>query len=162
MKRMFLIFMIFLSVYLILSLYFLDKFTFLCPIAYGRDIFIRNDNYGSGFFAASRGGGSRLHEGIDLSGEIGTPVLAARSGIAVAVNHSRGMGNYIVIRHPDNITTIYGHLSKIYIARGRFVRQGDIIGAVGKTGNANYPNMLPHLHFEVRKNGVPQDPMQYL
>lgn len=162
MKKTFVILLILLPPYLSFSLYFLDKYTFVSPIVYERNVVVRNDKHGSGFFAASRGNGSRLHQGIDLSAEIGTPVLAASSGFVVAASSSPGMGNFIVIRHPGNIGTVYGHLSRIYTAKGQLVRQGDIIGAVGKTGNANYPNMQPHLHFEVRKNGLPQDPMLYL
>jgi murein DD-endopeptidase MepM/ murein hydrolase activator NlpD len=72
------------------------------------------------------------------------------------------MGNFVVIRHWDNLATIYGHLAQIYVTEGDFVRQGQVIGAVGKTGNANYRDIQPHLHFEVRKSGIPQDPIEYL
>jgi murein DD-endopeptidase MepM/ murein hydrolase activator NlpD len=162
MKKIFLILLITLPFYLLFSLYFLDKHPFLCPIEYGRDIVVRCDSRGNGLFAASRGNGSRMHEGIDLLAGIGTPVFAARSGMVIAATHSRGMGNYVIIRHPGNITTLYGHLSKIYVAKGQFLRQGQIIGAAGKTGNANSRDIQPHLHLEVRRSGVPEDPRQYL
>ena len=161
MKKILLILLIFLPVYLLISLYFLDKSYFLCPIEYKDDIVIRSDSRGNGLFAAERSG-SRLHNGIDLLAEIGTPVIAARSGIVIAAQNSRGMGNYIIMRHPGNITTIYGHLSAIYVSKGNFARQGDIIGAVGKTGNANLRDIQPHLHLEVRKDGIPEDPLAYL
>ena len=161
MKKIFLFLLIFLPIYLLISLYFLDKSYFICPIEYKNDIVIRSDRRGDGFFAAERSG-RRLHNGIDLFAEIGAPVLAARSGIIIVAKQSRGMGNYIIIRHPGNIITIYGHLSRIYVSQNNFVRQGDIIGAVGKTGNANLRDILPHLHFEVRKDGIPEDPLDYL
>jgi murein DD-endopeptidase MepM/ murein hydrolase activator NlpD len=161
MKRILLFLLFILPVYLLVSLYFVDKHYFLCPIEYKGDIVIRSDNRGNGLFAANRNG-SRIHEGIDLFAEINSPVLAARSGIVIAASKSRGMGNYVIIRHFGNIITIYGHLSQIYVHRYEFIRQGEVIGRVGKTGNANYPDIQPHLHFEVRKNGIPQDPLEYL
>ncbi len=161
MKRILLFLLLVLPVYLLVSLYFLDKHYFLCPIDYKRDAIIRCDTWGEGFFASKRKG-NRLHDGLDLFAEIGTSVKASRSGIVIAARKSRGMGNYIIIRHPGNIITIYGHLSNIYVHRHKFVRQGEIIGSVGKTGNANHPNIQPHLHFEVRKDSIPQDPLEYL
>ena len=144
-------------VYLSVSLYFLDKDYFVCPIEYKGDAVIRCDSRGDGFFAAKRNG-NRMHQCIDFFAEIGNPVLAARSGRVIAATKNRGLGNYIIIRHPGNIITIYGHLSQIYVYRNQFVKQGEAIGSVGKTGNANYRDVQPHLHFEVRSNGVPQDP----
>jgi murein DD-endopeptidase MepM/ murein hydrolase activator NlpD len=161
MKKVLLFLLVILPIYLLISLYFLDKHYFLCPIEYKSDILIRCDSRGDGFFA-SRRSGNRTHEGIDLFAEMSSPVLAARSGRVIAARENRGMGKYIIIRHPDNITTIYGHLSKISVAQHKFVRQGEIIGEVGKTGNANYRDIQPHLHFEVRKGGIPQDPLEYL
>jgi len=160
------LFIVFL-VYVILSLNFIDKVNFLCPIEYRREILIRNDLRGEGFFAANRKG-NRIHEGIDLFAEIGTPVVASRSGIVVVSRliankeQKTGSGNYVVIRHPGNITTVYGHLSEVCVRKNDFVRQGEVIGRVGKSGNANYRDIQPHLHFEVRKDGIPQDPLEYL
>ncbi len=162
MKRLILfLLLIILPLYLIFSLYFLDKRYFLCPIQYMGEIIIRNDSRGDGLFGAERNG-RRIHEGIDLFAPIGTPVLASRSGRVASARKNHGMGNYVVIRHPGNIITIYGHLSRIFVNKNQFVRQGQLIGSVGKTGNANYRNIQPHLHFEVRKNGIPQDPLEYL
>ncbi len=161
-KYLFLILLIILPLYSAATLYFMDKKYFLCPVQYNGDIVIRNDTHGNGLFAASRSG-KRIHEGIDLLAEIGSPVLAARSGKVISTREKNsGMGNYIIIRHHNGIITIYGHLSKIHVRKNQFVRQGDIIGKVGKTGNANYRDIHAHLHFEVRKNGVPQDPLEYL
>ena len=161
MKKILLFLLILLPIYLLMSLCFLDKHYFLCPIEYKRDIVIRSDMHGDGFFAANRHG-RRVHRGIDLFAAIGTPVLASRSGKVIAAKENQGMGKYIVIKHPDSIITIYGHLSEIYVGKNKFVRQGEVIGSVGKTGNAAFRGIQPHLHFEVRKNGIPQDPLEYL
>ena len=161
MKKILVFLLIFLLFYAVLGIYFLDKEYFLCPIYYKKDILIRSDAYGKGFFAANRRG-NRLHNGIDLFAEIGTPVLASQAGIVIAAQKNQGMGNYIVLRHPAGITTIYGHLAAIHVAKGNLIRQGQVIGEVGKTGNANRRDILPHLHFEVRKSKVPQDPLEYL
>jgi len=161
MKKALLFLLLAMPVYLSVSLYFTDKNYFLCPIEYNGNAVIRCDSMGEGFFAARRNG-SRVHEGVDLFAEIGTPVFAARSGRVIAAGISRGMGNFIIIRHPGNIITLYGHLQRIYVHKNSFVRQGEIIAAVGKTGNANYRAIQPHLHFEVRENGIPRDPLEYL
>ncbi len=167
MKKALLLLLLVLPIFLFISLYFLDKSYFVCPIEYKGDIVIRNDSRGDGFFAAERNG-RRIHEGIDLFAEIGSPVKASRSGIViisrVITNREKktGSGNYIVILHPGGITTTYGHLLEVYVRKNYLVRQGEVIGSVGKTGNANYPDIQPHLHFEVRKGGIPQDPLEYL
>jgi murein DD-endopeptidase MepM/ murein hydrolase activator NlpD len=160
-KLILFLFLATLPLYLIISIYFLDKQYFLCPIEYKGNFIVRNDNRGDGFFAAKRNGG-RMHNGVDLFAETGTPVLAARSGKVIAAEHSRGMGNYVIIGHPGDIITLYGHLSGFCVLENDFVRQGQVIGSVGKTGNANYRDIQPHLHFEVRKEGIPQDPLKYL
>lgn len=161
MKKILLFLLIILPVYLVVSLYFLDKEYFICPIDYEKDILIRCDDRGDGFFAANRKG-NRVHEGIDLFAEIGTPVKSARSGKVVGADKNRGMGNYVIIKHPGRVVTVYGHLSQIYVTKNQFVRQRDIIGTVGKTGNADSLAIKPHLHFEVRKDGIAQDPLEYL
>lgn len=161
MKKILLFLLIALPVYIASSLYFLDKDYFLCPIEYKGGIVIRNDPMGEGHFGAARSG-NRVHNGLDLLADIGTPVLASRSGKVLAARSTRGMGNYILIAHAENLTTLYGHLSAVYAKEGDYVRQGDFIGRVGKTGNANYNNILPHLHFEVKKDSQLQDPMEYL
>lgn len=161
MKKILLILLVFIVIYSFASLYFLDKVYFLCPVEYPGDFIIRSDTRGDGFFSAPRSG-KRIHDGLDLLAPIGEPVLASRFGRVLRAAHSRGMGNYIIIRHRGDITTIYGHLSQIYVKNGAFVRQGQVIGSVGKTGNANLRDIQPHLHFEVRKGGVPQDPLEYL
>ena len=162
MKKILFIIFILLPVFLVISLSFVDKSYFLCPIEYKGGLFVRCDSRGDGFFGSQRSG-KRLHEGIDLFAEIGTPVLAARSGrvIKSVEQGKQGMGNFVVIRHFDGLITVSGHLSRVYVEKGAFVRQGQTIGEVGKTGNANYRDIQPHLHFEVREGGVPSDPIEY-
>lgn len=161
MKKILLAVLFILPAYLALSLCFVDKRYFLCPIEYKQDAVIRVDSRGNGFFAARRNG-NRTHEGIDLYAQIGDPVLAARSGKVISARRSRGMGNFVIIRHSGGLITVYGHMEKINVHKNDFVRQGDVIGSVGKTGNANHPAIQPHLHFEVRRGGIPQDPLMYL
>jgi len=134
---------------------------FACPVPGEGNLRIRNDGRGNGYFASERSG-RRTHEGIDLLGDIGAPVLAARTGFVAAARRTRGMGNFIVLKHAGELTTIYGHLLSIYVQEKQFVWRGQIIGCIGKTGNANYRGILPHLHFEVRKGGIPVDPLVYL
>ena len=162
MKKLFLlIILIIICIAVFLGLAGMDKQYFICPIEYKNDIIIRNDNRGDGLFASSRSG-RRMHKGLDLLADVGTAVYAAKSGKVISATQNKGMGKYIIIRHRDNIITIYGHLSNIFVRKDDYLRQGQIIGSVGKTGNARAAAMLPHLHFEIRKNGVPQDPLEYI
>jgi len=161
MKKILIFLLIALAAYIPHSLGCLDKNYFAYPVQYKRDIVIRSDGWGDGFFAANRNG-RRLHQGVDLLAEVGTPVLAARSGNVISAKQNNGMGKYVIIKHSGNLNSIYGHLSKIYVTNGEFARQGQIIGLVGKTGNANNRGIQSHLHFEIRKDGVPTDPLGYL
>ena len=162
MKKLLLFLLLVIPIYLACSIYFLDKDYFLCPIEYQGDILIRADSKGNGLFASSRRG-RRMHRGLDLFAPLGTPVFASRSGIiTVARDEKKGMGKYVVIKHPGHLITLYGHLSYIYVRKYEFVRQGALIGRVGKTGNARSSAIQPHLHFEIRKGGIPQDPLDYL
>jgi len=119
---------------------------------------IRNDVLGDGDFGAKRNGG-RAHSGVDISADIGTPVYASKSGIAFRGNVPTGYGRYILIYHPDGTQTVYGHLSNWAVNTGRKVRRGELVGFAGKTGNAANRNMRPHLHFEIRTDGDPVDPI---
>lgn len=118
----------------------------------------RHDTHGSGAFG-SRRNGARTHNGIDLVAPVGTPVKAAKSGLARRFHQPRGMGRYLEIEHPDRTVTLYGHLSEWLIADGQWVAQGQPIGLVGKSGNARSSQMQSHLHFELRLQGVPLDPL---
>ena len=160
-KKILLIILILICVWVFLGLTWMDKQYFICPIEYKNDIIVRNDNRGDGLFASSRSG-KRIHKGLDLLADVGTSVCTAKSGKVVSATVNKGMGKYIIIRHRDDLITIYGHLSNIYVCKDDYVRQGQVIGSVGKTGNARAAGMLPHLHFEIRKNGVPLDPLAYI
>ncbi len=118
---------------------------------------IRNDGRGDGDFGTKRRNG-RFHAGIDILAPVGTPVYASKSGIAFRADVPTGYGKYVMIYHPDGTQTIYGHLSDWKIASAEMVRRGEVIGLSGKTGNASYRDMEPHLHFEIRKKGTPLDP----
>jgi len=120
-------------------------------------LIVRSDVYGEGDFGAKRSG-QRLHNGIDFAAKVGTPVLAAKSGIVEYAGHKIGNGNYVVLSHGRGYKTYYCHLLSLNVKTGEGVRQGEVIGYVGKTGNANYKGMDAHLHFEMRQNGSAINP----
>ena len=131
---------------------------FACPIRSDLNkLTIRNDPIGEGDYGTKRRNG-RAHSGIDIVAPIGTPVYASKSGLAFFGNVPTGYGKYVMIYHPDGTQTFYGHLSDWNGKAARRVRKGDLIGFVGKTGNAANKLIQPHLHFEIRKDGNPQDP----
>jgi len=140
------------------SIFKLTEPRFAYPVySSGKAVYIRNDASGDGEFGAKRRNG-RSHSGIDIKASIGSPVYASKSGLAFRGNVPTGYGKYVMIYHPDGVQTLYAHLKDWAINPVQKVRRGDLIGYVGKTGNASSKNMLPHLHFEIRKDGVPQDP----
>jgi murein DD-endopeptidase MepM/ murein hydrolase activator NlpD len=100
----------------------------------------------------------RLHEGIDIGAPTGTPIRAAAAGRVIYSGWMSGYGNLVVIDHGGGISTAYGHQSSIAVGNGQIVSQGQTIGYVGCTGHC----FGPHLHFEVRINGTPVDPLGYL
>lgn len=100
----------------------------------------------------------RLHAGIDIAAPGGTPIRAAASGTVAMAGPNGGYGNYTCINHSGGLATCYAHQAAIATSSGASVTQGDVIGYVGNTGNS----FGDHLHFEVRVNGVPQDPLGYL
>jgi len=99
-----------------------------------------------------------LHPGIDIGAGMGAPIYAAASGRVILAGYSGGYGNLIVIDHGNGLATAYAHQSRLAASVGQDVSQGDVIGYVGSTGFSTGP----HLHFEVRVNGSPVDPMGYL
>jgi Meckel syndrome type 1 protein len=98
------------------------------------------------------------HAGVDIAAPVGTPVSAAGSGTVTQASADGGYGNLVCIDHGDGVSTCYAHLSRFATTQGAYVEVGDVIGYVGSTGNATGP----HLHFEVRRNGVAEDPTPYL
>jgi len=99
-----------------------------------------------------------FHTGIDIGAPYGTPIAAAQSGVVTFAGWESGYGMEVKIDHGGGISTLYAHQSKVLVAVGQHVTQGDIIGKVGNTGRVT----AAHLHFEVRVNGVPQNPMRWL
>ncbi len=128
---------------LIPSSYDIDLTGFVAPIKYYRT----NSNYGWR--------GRRMHHGVDLKLYTGEEVRAAFDGkVRIKRYNARGYGYYYVIRHPNGLETVYGHLSKQFAKAGQIVKAGDVIGLGGSTGRSSGP----HLHFEARFCGIPLNP----
>ena len=103
-------------------------------------------------------GTQRMHTGVDISGGMGQAIVAANTGLVLsAFCTAGGYGCRIVIDHGGGIATLYAHQSSFAVAEGTVVNAGQVIGYVGSTGASTGP----HLHFEVRRNGAPEDPMQH-
>lgn len=100
----------------------------------------------------------RFHNGVDLANRIGTPVVAAMSGTVAMVGINPTYGRYIILRHADGFQTLYAHLSRVLVSRGRRISQNQVIGKMGTTGYSTGS----HLHFSIFKNGKPVDPLKYL
>ena len=100
---------------------------------------------------------SSYHTGLDVAAPIGTPIAAAASGIVSFSGKKSALGNLITIDHGNGVLTYYAHCRNLYKSVGETVEQGDIIAAVGMTGNTTGP----HLHIEVRVNGVAYNPIDY-
>lgn len=103
-------------------------------------------------------GYNRFHSGIDLAAPYGTLVKAADGGQVIQAGYFGGYGYSVMLYHGGGFATWYAHLSSINVSMGQFVQRGQVIGLVGSTGWTTGP----HLHFEVRINGAPQDPRAYL
>jgi D-alanyl-D-alanine dipeptidase len=120
----------------------------------------KNPDITSGFGSrdAPLAGASKFHEAIDLAGNIGDPVVATDGGIVAFAGDAGNCGNMIVIDHKNGFTSQYCHLNKILVSVGTPISANQRIGDVGTTGNSTGP----HLHFVLKKNGVPIDPTPYL
>ena len=104
-------------------------------------------------------GYGRMHNGIDISASYGTDINASADGVVTLVLYDDvGYGWYIIVYHGDGISTLYAHCSKVLVKEGQAVKQGQVIGLVGSTGASSGP----HIHFEVRINGKPQNPLDYV
>jgi hypothetical protein len=104
------------------------------------------------------GGFRGRHTGVDLAAKEGTSIAAAAAGRVVQTGEGEYIGKFVIVSHQDSYTTIYGHCSQIHTATGKTVKKGQIIAKAGHTGRTTGP----HLHFEIRRNGIPQDPLRYL
>jgi murein DD-endopeptidase MepM/ murein hydrolase activator NlpD len=102
----------------------------------------------------------RMHEGIDIGADLGTPIRAAAAGQVIEARSSNGYGYIVVIYHGNGLATLYAHMYEqtVKVKKGDFVKRGQVIAEVGTNGNSTGP----HLHFEVHVDGKPVNPMQYL
>lgn len=97
------------------------------------------------------------HTGIDIPAPSGTSILAAKSGVVTTSTYNSSYGNYVVVSHSDGTSTLYAHMVRRGVSKGQTVSQGQVVGYVGTTGSSTGN----HLHFEIRVNGVRQDPVNY-
>jgi murein DD-endopeptidase MepM/ murein hydrolase activator NlpD len=100
----------------------------------------------------------KFHEGLDIAAQTGTPVMAPADGVVVKAGFSTGYGNMVEISHGYGIKTIFGHNSRLNVKAGQRVKRGDVISYVGDSGSSTGP----HLHYEVRLNGLPVNPIKYM
>ena len=101
---------------------------------------------------------TQMHEGIDISNRVGTPVIAPANGIISDIGNDVGFGKILVISHGFGMTTRYAHLNKILVKVGQKVNRGEKIAEIGMSGKTTGS----HLHYEVRVTGVPANPMRYI
>ena len=101
----------------------------------------------------------RQHTGVDIGSSTGNPIWASKDGRVIFAGWKGGYGNTVVMVHGDGtVTTLYAHMSVIHASVGDVVDQGEVVGEIGSTGFSTGP----HLHFEVRVNGTPKDPVAFL
>jgi murein DD-endopeptidase MepM/ murein hydrolase activator NlpD len=107
-------------------------------------------------------GDYRFHAGIDIGGGFGARVSAAEGGTVIFAGQASGYGTLVVLTHGTvngrNLSTAYAHMSRLAVSEGQSVSRGQQVGAIGNEGNSTGP----HLHFEVRRNGEPVDPLDYV
>jgi len=114
---------------------------------------------GRGHMVSQKFSLSKPHFGIDITGSHSTPIMAAHAGTVVYTGNAfSGYGRLIIVDNGYGWSTFYAHLSKVKASQGQRVRRGEIIGTMGKTGNAEGV----HLHFELRYKKAPIDPVEYL
>jgi murein DD-endopeptidase MepM/ murein hydrolase activator NlpD len=103
-------------------------------------------------------GKMQFHEGIDIAAQVGTPVAAPADGMVIKAEFEAGFGNMVELSHGYGLKTIYGHNSRLNVEPGQHVKRGDVIAYVGDTGSSTGP----HLHYQVKFNGLPVNPDHYL
>jgi murein DD-endopeptidase MepM/ murein hydrolase activator NlpD len=103
-------------------------------------------------------GKMQFHEGIDIAAQVGTPVAAPADGMVIKAEFEAGFGNMVELSHGYGLKTIFGHNSRLNVEPGQHVKRGDIIAYVGDTGSSTGP----HLHYQVKFNGLPVNPDHYL
>lgn len=126
--------------------------TYIKPLSGGRM------SSGFGRRKAPKRGASTYHQGVDWAVPVGTAIYASSGGVVTRAGWGSGYGYCVYIRHPDSRETRYGHLSKVLVSSGQAVKQGQKIALSGNTGRSTGP----HLHFEIRINGVAVNPLKYL
>jgi murein DD-endopeptidase MepM/ murein hydrolase activator NlpD len=103
-------------------------------------------------------GQRQMHEGVDISNTVGTPVIAPADGIVTYTGPLGGFGNVVSVDHGHKISTFYAHLQQHKVAQGQRVKRGEVIGLVGTSGRVTGP----HLHYEIQINETPVDPTRYV
>jgi len=103
-------------------------------------------------------GEGAMHTGVDISAPMGTPVRASADGVVLHAGWNGGYGKCVIVDHGHGYQTWYGHLSRMDVIEGQEIRQGEVLGAVGRTGHATGP----HLHYEVRLGSTPVNPYRFL
>lgn len=119
----------------------------------------------TGFVSSSFGGrmspfgrGNQFHKGLDIANRVGTPIIAPAEGTVTLSGHDGAYGNSVEINHGGGIVTKYAHMQRAIVKQGEWVKRGQVLGYIGMTGRTTGP----HLHYEVRLNGVPVNPMRYI
>ena len=110
---------------------------------------------GFGYRRDPFGGGGEFHPGVDLAASAGSPVRATADGVVGRAGWNGGYGQMIALEQGNGVETRYGHMSQLAVVPGQQVRRGEVIGYVGSTGRSTGA----HLHYEVRVNGRPVDPL---
>jgi len=101
--------------------------------------------------------GKEVHDGVDLAAPLGTPVKAAAAGKVLYAGEQKGYGKIVIVEHSAGLITLYAHNHELRVQTGDVVATGAVIATVGQSGRTSGP----HLHFELRKNGLPVDPLPY-
>ncbi len=113
---------------------------------------------GFGIRRSPYGGREKMHEGLDIANFVGTPIIAPADGTVAFAESKAGYGQTLILDHGYGLETWYGHTKKIFVAKGQKVKRGEQVALLGNSGRSTGP----HLHYEVRINGTPVDPLSYI